>query len=269
MMLLPSTTLNPWILVFLIAFICWKGWSKYISVLRCQVERNISISLLSWWAELTSARMCFIQHSCWPLSSPLPKICIWFSDLQPPFWTRRWDSHVIASGVRGLVTCSCNREKLQCKGALESCGTPPRCLWMPCFWAQTSTHSTNHLCLFSLSPLFSSFLPLHTLFGIFSFPTTSCLYFPFLIQYIYICGGECTGSYAWTDCPRAILQHQFRPYFCQTSGQGCFNAINLIVHWRWVLSRWAHRRRKTSETQPKGYISAVEVCSLPDHPSFL
>lgn len=36
------------------------------------MKRNISIGLLSWREELMSVCMCFIQHSCWPLSSPLP-----------------------------------------------------------------------------------------------------------------------------------------------------------------------------------------------------
>lgn len=139
--------------------------------------------------------MCFIQHSCWPL----PKICSWFLDLQPPSDLRgetHISSHLVCvdQSLGQEDACSCDREKLQCKvhwRAADLHCSAGECLVS---WGQTSTCSTNQLCLFSPSTLFSSFLPLHILFGIFSFPTTSCLYFPFLTQYIYVCGGECIGS---------------------------------------------------------------------------
>lgn len=153
-----------------------------------------------------------MQHSCWPLSSPVPQICSWFSNLQPPRDLRgetRISPHlgcvVQSSGQEDA--CFCVREKLQCKGALESCGPPLWCLWTPCFWGQTSTCSTNHLCLFPPSICFHHFYLFTLYLAFFSFPTTSCLYFPFLIQYIYACGGGCIGLYAWTDYPRAVLQH--------------------------------------------------------------
>ena len=97
--------------------------------------------------------MCFMQHSCWPLSSPVPQICSWFSNLQPPR-DLRGETHI--SSHLGCVvqssaqedSCFCVREKLQGKGALESCWPPLWCPWTPCFWGQTSSCSTNHLCLF-------------------------------------------------------------------------------------------------------------------------
>lgn len=42
---------------------------------------------------------------------------------------------------------------------------------------------------------------------------------------------------------------------------------HLIVHLRWHVNRRTYKRRKTSQTQPKAYVSSVQVCSLPDHPS--
>lgn len=97
-------------------------------------------------------------------------------------------------------TQSCDWEKLQREGALESCRLSMVVPVNPLFLRANATCSTNWLCL-SHSTLFSKFLTLSHSVWDFSLHITFCFYFPFLIQHINVHRKECIGLYAWTDSP--------------------------------------------------------------------
>lgn len=161
---LPSTS---WIPVFLIAFICWRGWEIFFPSKMSSKKKYLYQS----FTMVRRAEDALFKNICWPLFSPPLQIWSWLSGLQPPAlrptfhftwcaWTSPWGS----PGECPILWLGEVTEQ-RCAGELQ---TPPLwSLWILCFWeppaAQIGRVSPTLLC-------FHNFWLFHTLFGIFPYP---------------------------------------------------------------------------------------------------